>query len=308
MGIRTRAVRHGLAATVLVLVVCAVVAAFSAGTLASARASLAPLTARAQAHVTAVDHDADTATVSWTLPSGGTAQATVELENTPPAIGAAVPVGYDPSAPSHAVIPGASTLIAADRSSGELLFISIAAALMLLVTLVRLFSRLGLTRRPQVRIPVRRVRVQSGLMARSWLETEDIPRRWIPVYFDPALVTLPTPSAVALHGDPRRNRLVAAVVDGVVLYPSGRVVKDDPRGRRVDNPSEVDDSVRARAVTVRGLLRQLRADIVLIVPAPIVGLLWAFLDGSGIWSWLGATVITAALALWLAAFRGSDPS
>jgi membrane protein YdbS with pleckstrin-like domain len=76
----------------------------------------------------------------------------------------------------------------------------------------------------------------------------------------------------------------------------------------VDNPSEVDDSVRARAVTVRGLLRQLRADIVLIVPAPLMGLVWAYLDGGGVWSWLGASVITAALALWLGALRGSDPS
>jgi hypothetical protein len=253
--------------------------------------------------VTAVDQNADTATVSWDQ-----GRATVQLDVTPPAVGAKVPVGYDPAEPSHAVIPGATVLIAADRSSGELLFIAIAAALMLLVTLVRFFSRVRLTRRPQVQVPVRRVRVTSGLMARSWLETEDIPRRWIPVYFDPVLVTLATPSTVTLHGDPRRNRLVAAVVDGVVLYPSGRVVKDDPRGRRVDNPSEIDDSVRARAVTVRGLPRQLRADIVLIVPAPIVGLVWAFLDGSGFWSWLGASVITAALALWLAAFRGSDPS
>ncbi|MFC0548367.1 hypothetical protein [Kutzneria chonburiensis] len=303
MGIRTRAVRHGLAATVLVLAVCAIVAAFSAATLTSARASLAPLTARATGHVTFVDQDADTVTVSWDQGS-----AVVPLDVTPPAVGTKVPVGYDPAAPSHAVIPGATTLIAADRSSGELLFISIAAALMLLVTLVRFFSRLNLTRRPQVQVPVRRVRIQSGLMARSWLETEDIPRRWIPVYFDPVLVTLPTPTTIALHGDPRRHRLVAASVNDVVLYPSGRVAKDDPRGRRVDNPSEIDASVRARAVTTRGLLRQLRTDIVLIVPAPIVGLVWAFLDGSGIWSWLGASVITAALALWLAALRGSDPS
>ena len=308
MVIRTRAVRHGLAATALVLVVCAAVAAFSAATLTAARAELAPLTARAQGKVTAVDQDLDTATVAWQLPAGGQAQATVQLDATTPAIGAKVPVGYNPADPSHAVIPGATALIDADRSSGELLFVAIAAILMVIVTAARLLSRVGLTRRPLVRILVRRVHIQSGLMARSWLETEDIPRRWIPVYFDPVLVTLPTPSTVALHGDPSRNRLVAAVVDDVVLYPSGRVVKDDPRGRRVDNPSEIDNSVRTRAVTTSTALRQLRADAVLIVPAPLIGLVWAFLDGGGVWSWLGATVITAALALWLAALRGSDPS
>jgi len=308
MGFRTRAVRHCLAAVALVLLVCAVVATFSALTLASARAELAPLTSRAQAHVAGVDHDAETATVTWTPPSGSPARATVQLDNTPPAPGATVLVGYDPADPSHAVIPGAAVLIAADRSSGELLFIAIVAILLLIATTVRLFSRLGLTRRPQVRIPVRRVRIQSGLIARSWLETEDIPRRWVPVYFDPVLIALPTPTTVAFFGDPHRNRLVAAVIDGTVLYPSGRVLRDDPRGRRVDNPSEIDDSVRARAAATLGLLPQLRADAVLIVPAPLIGLLWAFLDGGGVWSWLGATVITAALALWLAALRGSDPS
>jgi hypothetical protein len=303
MGIRTRAVRHGLAATVLVLVVCAVVAAFSAVTLAGARAELAPLTARSTAHVDRVDQDADTADVSW--PQG---HATVRLDGPLPKVGVTVPVGYDPESPSHAVIPGAETLVAADRASGELLFVVIVAVLMLLVTAVRFVSRLGLPRRPTVQIPVRRVRIQSGLLARSWLETEDLPRRWIPVYFDPVLVTLPTPSTIALFGDPRRTRWVAARIGDTVIYPSGRVAKEDPRGRRTDNPSEVDDSVRIRAVTTSGWLRQLRADAVLIVPAPIVGLLWAYLDGGAVWSWLGASVITAALALWLAALRGSDPS
>ena len=145
-------------------------------------------------------------------------------------------------------------------------------------------------------------------MARSWLETEDLPRRWIPLYFDPVLVTLATPSTVTLHGDPRTQRLVAASVDGVTLYPSGLVARNEPRGRRVDNPSEIDPSVRSRAVSARGFGRQLRADAVLLVPTPVIGLLWAYLDGGGAWSWLGATVITATLALWLAALRGSDPS
>ncbi|MFI9387565.1 hypothetical protein [Kutzneria sp. NPDC052558] len=308
MGFRTRAVRHCLAAVALVLVVCGAVAAFSALTLSSARAELAPLTARGQARVVAVGHDAETATITWTPPAAAPAQATVELDATPPAVGATVPVGYDPANPSHAVIPGAAALIAADRSSGELLFIAITAVVMLLVTLVRFLSRLGLTRRGAVQVPVRRVRIQSGLLARSWLETEDIPRRWVPVYFEPALVTLPTPTTITFFGDPHRSRLVAARIDDTVLYPSGRVRHDDPHGRRVDNPSVVDDSVRARTATTSGLLPQLRADAVLIVPAPLIGFLWAFLDGGGVWSWLGATLITAALALWLAALRGSDPS
>jgi hypothetical protein len=32
------------------------------------------------------------------------------------------------------------------------------------------------------------------------------------------------------------------------------------------------------------------------------------LDGGGVPVWLGATLVTAALALWAAAVQGSDPS
>jgi Protein of unknown function (DUF3592) len=308
MGPRTRAVTHVLVTVVLVLLASGSVAGLSLVSLAGARAQLGSLTARAQGHITAVDQDADTAHVSWTLPDGREASAAVDLASGTPKVGTQVPVGYDPSTPSRAVIPGAELLVGTDRAGGELLFITLVVALVLVITAVRALTRVRLPRRPGTHVRVRRVRVQAGLMARSWLETEDLPRRWIPVHFDPVLVTLPTPSTVTLHGDPRTQRLVAASVEGVTLYPSGLVARTEPRGRRVDNPSEVDSSVRSRAVSTRGFGHQLRADAVLLVPTPMIGLLWAYLDGGGAWSWLGATVMTATLALWLAALRGSDPS
>jgi hypothetical protein len=49
-------------------------------------------------------------------------------------------------------------------------------------------------------------------------------------------------------------------------------------------------------------------DAALLVPAPLISLLWTYLDNSGLTGWLGATAITAAAALWWAAIRGSDPS
>ena len=54
--------------------------------------------------------------------------------------------------------------------------------------------------------------------------------------------------------------------------------------------------------------RQLRTDLVLTVPAPFVGLFWVFLDGGGVATWAGATVLVAALGLWWGALRGSDPT
>jgi hypothetical protein len=52
------------------------------------------------------------------------------------------------------------------------------------------------------------------------------------------------------------------------------------------------------------LRRQFRADL----PAPIVALPWTYLDDAGIATWAGTTALLAALGLWLAALRGSDPS
>jgi hypothetical protein len=48
--------------------------------------------------------------------------------------------------------------------------------------------------------------------------------------------------------------------------------------------------------------------VALIVPAPLLGLVWAYLDQGGVPSWCGATALCATLAIWLAAIRGSDPT
>ncbi|MDQ4104815.1 MAG: hypothetical protein M3186_14305, partial [Actinomycetota bacterium] len=59
---------------------------------------------------------------------------------------------------------------------------------------------------------------------------------------------------------------------------------------------------------VHGWRRQLRTNAGLLTLAPIVGLLWAFLDGGGVLTWACATALIAAIALWWAAIRGSDPT
>jgi hypothetical protein len=44
------------------------------------------------------------------------------------------------------------------------------------------------------------------------------------------------------------------------------------------------------------------------VAAPVVGLFWAYVDSSGFVGFLGATVVCAAVGLWLWAVRGSEPN
>ncbi|GAB2848339.1 hypothetical protein GCM10027200_55900 [Lentzea nigeriaca] len=286
-----RALRHGVLATAIVLFVCLVVAFFSWLSYSDDRDLLSSMTSREVGSV--VSFDGGAVQVRW--PSGS---ARVPYEDGDRIVGKQTQVAFDPSDPSRAVIPGADLLLETDRALGGVTFSIAVALLVVLAGLVRLFLAVRPARAEPVTVSLRRIRLQSGLMVRSWLEIDGPVERWLPVYYDPVLVTLPSPVDVELRG----GRV--AVADGVTIYPSGRPVRKHPRGRRVDNPARPDPETRAP----RGLLAQLRVDAVFLVPAPIVGLFWAYVDASGFTGWITATVIAAALGLWWGAFRGSDPS
>ncbi|NMH97090.1 hypothetical protein [Pseudonocardia acidicola] len=252
-------------------------------------------------------HDAQVV-VRWTPRDGAQRDDVVALAGTAPAPGTRTEVAYDPARPSPPLVPGAAVLAAADRAVST---VALIAAIMIVVVGAggwQLVSRRRAADRPGHRAAARRMRVQSGLSTRSYLETESAPQRWIPVHFDPVLVGLASPTTVLLHGDPLRDRLVVASVDGHVLWPSGPVRTSEPRGRRIDNPSRPDDTAAERADRLARLSRQLRADLPLVVPAPFVGLLWVYVAGDGFLAWLSTSVLFAVLALWWAALRGSDPS
>jgi hypothetical protein len=253
------------------------------------------LTARATGTVTGAS--AGGAVVTWAGPS-----LTVAMTGGVPPVGTRTQIAYDPADPAVAIIPGAAVLTSADRSRDGVLFAALLLVVVLLVDGWLLASRWWVTRRPGYELVVRRISMRRGLMARTWLETED--SRWLPVYFDPAVVTLPAPTTVLARGD----RLIAVDLPGVTLYPSGRVRRVEPPGRRTDSPTQPDDHTAARAATAARWRRQLRVDAALLVPAPLLGILWAYLDNGGLTGWLGATVVAAVLALWWAAVRGADPS
>lgn len=288
---RVRALRHGVLATAIVLFVCFVVALLSWLSYSDDRDLLSTMTSREVGSVVSFSDGA--VEVRW--PSGS---ARVPYENGDRVVGRQTQVAFDPAHPDRAVIPGADLLLETDRALGGVTFSIAVALLVVLAGVVRVFLAVRSSRASPVTVAVRRIRLQSGLMVRSWLEIDGPAERWLPVYYDPVLVTLPSPVDVELRG----GRV--AVVDGVTIYPSGRPVHKHPRGRRIDNPAQPDPETRAP----RGLLAQLRVDAVFVVPAPVVGLFWAYLDSSGFTGWITATVIAAALGLWWGAFRGSDPS
>ncbi|WP_280252284.1 hypothetical protein [Nocardia abscessus] len=150
-------------------------------------------------------------------------------------------------------------------------------------------------------VRVIRVRQQHRLVSRSWLQVEGTGRpRWLPVYFDPVLVTL-TESEAQLD-----DRTVH--VAGRRFYPSGRIRDVEPPGRLVDNPSRPDPDALTQIAKVTRPRRRLLLDAQSTVAAPIAALLWVYIDGGGFPAFLAATTIAAACSIWLSAIRGSDPT
>ncbi|WP_280468520.1 hypothetical protein [Nocardia cyriacigeorgica] len=169
------------------------------------------------------------------------------------------------------------------------------------VRMARALGWLGSGIGARERLAVRRVRQQHRLISRSWLEfTQGRETRWLPVYFDPALITLTEATAEL---DER-----AITVNGVRLYPSGRVRDTEPAGRLIDNPSRPDPDAVAQANAAASPFRRLLLDAQSIVAAPFAALFWIYIDGGGIPAFTAATCVAAATALWLSAIRGSDPS
>ncbi|MGW5227901.1 hypothetical protein ACWEP5_23505 [Nocardia niigatensis] len=146
-------------------------------------------------------------------------------------------------------------------------------------------------------VAVRRVRQQHRLVSRSWLEFTIGGRDlWLPVYFDPGLVTL-TPDTAELAGRTVR-------VGQLRVYPSGRLRDSEPVGRLIDNPARPDPEAIGRTGTGRRLLLDAQSAVV----GPFAGLLWVYVAGGGSMAFVAATLVAAATATWLPAVRGSDPS
>lgn len=150
-------------------------------------------------------------------------------------------------------------------------------------------------------VGISRIRQQHRLTSRSWLEISETGRpRWLSVYFDPALMSM-----TASRADLTDRTIHVA---GHRLYPSGRIRTTEPAGRLIDNPSLPDPDAPALTTTATRLRRRLILDAQSTVAAPFAALMWIYVDSGGFTTFLAATSVAAATALWLSAIRGSDPS
>ena len=303
-----RAARQLLLGLVPVLVVGLVLLVVLALHLASVRAPLAAATATSTATVTEVGTapDGRGLAVRFSDAEGTERTGTVELERALDVpVGAQLAVRYDPAAPA-----GRSALVysdgdAAHAAGSDVLFGLVVVVLVLVVvaalTLTRLVGRPRLRRRAVTRATATHTVVRQGLALRSWLELDTAAGlRWLPVHWAPELDRMRPDTRLELHGDPVRDRLVLPVVDGAEVWPSGRLRGREPRGQ-VRQAAVVPDAADL------GLARQARADGVLPFLAPVLGLLWAYVDGSGVPGFLAATVLAATVLFWLPQLLGSDP-
>jgi hypothetical protein len=303
-----RAVAQLLLGYLTLLAAGIVLVAVLALRLSAEREPLAAAGATATATVVASGEAPDGRGVSVTFPDGRGAQRTGVVVLRDPvdvAAGQRVTVQYDPSSPADDTAVYADG-DAAHRAVEDALFGLVATAVVLVVASVvtglRVLPLRRLRRAPASAATGSRVVVRQGLVVRSWLElATGRGVRWMPVHWSPELAALEPDSPVEVRGDVG-GRWVLPVVDGAEVWPSGRLRTRPPRGeRRVVVPADAPQRPPSWA-------RQVRSDLVVVFAAPLLGLLWAYLDGSGTAGFGFATVLAAVLLFWVTQLLGSDPS
>ena len=293
-----------LAGLLPLLVAGAAVAAVLAVRLGDAAAPVREATGRATA--TVVGADGREVELRWTDDRG-----TERVSRVRAAGGGEVPAGRTVTLRFDPADPAGPVYVAGDEPSARLRDLSFGLVLTLLVlavavavTAVHLARRRAAERRPAGPLPARYARSRRGVVQRSWLVlTDGGTDWWVPVHWDPILTRLAPGTRIPVHGRPGRDRVVVAEVDGVPVWQGGRRRPTAPAGELATAPVPPgEDPPRI------GLVRHLRADGGLLAVAPLAGLLWAYLDGTGPAGWLAASAVAAGLLMWLPTVLGTDPT
>jgi hypothetical protein len=293
------------------LVVGTVVLTVLAVRLPAERAPLTEATAVAVARVVEAGRPPGGRGVVVAFPDSGRTRTGLLVLADPVAVqpGAEVTVRYDPDDDPDAT-GGPSTIVYADGdaasravgtlTSGMAIVAGVLAPAAAWTGLVVL-TRRRLRRRSPGMAAATRLVVRRGLLVRSWLELETSRGlSWVPVFWTAELAGLAAGTRIELRGDPSRDRLVLPVVGGAEVWPSGRVRARAPRGeQRAPRGGSPAAGI--------GMARQVRVDAVVALAAPLLGLLWAYVDGSGVAGFAAATALSAVVLFWLFQLLGSDP-
>jgi len=305
MGLlRLRAVKQMLLGLIPLVVVSVVLIVVMSLRLAGASAPLRAATSNATAVVTStgLGGDGRQVAVEYADESGSTQSGRLTLDSAQEIpLGQQIVVAYDPDRPAVVYAPGDALTSAVDDLQGGVVIVALTLIGSLAVTGVRLVRRRPLATADRRQVQVHRRRYRRGLSDRTWfvVDTERGPV-WVPVYWDAAVERVgEQPVTVAAYGSPLADSLIAFDVYGATVWPSGR--------RRLDAPKGVERDLEPPTGEV-SMPRQARADAVLLLLAPLLGLLWAYIDESGAAGFAFATAMAVGLLFWLPAIYGSDPT
>jgi hypothetical protein len=308
---RRRPVRHVVFGLIPLLVVGPIVIVLLAIRLADEFAPVRAATGEAIATVQRIGLGGDRRGIelTWTDAAGGRHTSTVHSASlSSVAVGSQVVLHYQPDDPSRVFVSGDDTT----RRLTDLGFGILLATLLVLgvvaATAVHVSRRLTAERRPATSLPVSYARSRFGITRRAWLLVEDAGQTWwVSVHWDPVLETIAPGEKALVHGRPAGDRVLTFDIDGTHVWQAGRRRTRPPRGdidREGTDPERTDRVVG----TDMPLTKQFRADAGLLAAAPILGLLWAYVDDGGKVSFLLATVLTGAALFWVPTVRGSDPT
>ncbi|HEY9475928.1 MAG TPA: hypothetical protein VIS06_19015 [Mycobacteriales bacterium] len=270
-------------------------------------AAARPATARAQATVVASGLGADRHEIDlrWTDDRSVSHTSRLRFPQVRDAdTGTTVTLHYDPADTSRVFVAGDQTSV---RLANLLNGITVVIVLMLttmVTTMVRITRRRAAERQPAVDRRLAVSHSRRGLTTRIWLtEEENGHTWWMPVYWDPALEGLDPKRSYPVHGAADHRSLRVVEVDGTPIWPAGRRRLRTPRG-------EVRDAAGPRT-GARGrisLRRHLRGDLTLVFTAPLLALLWAYVDGSGAAGFWFGSVVLAGVLFWVPSVYASDPT
>lgn len=300
-----RARRQLLLGLLPVTVISVVLLSILSAALPAARAPLSSATESATAEVVrnGVDPAGRGVEVRFTDADGREQSGVIVLAR-PQEVPAGADVGiqYDPADPESVFAEGDAAHLTVRNLLFGMFWVGLVLLVCAAITVWRLVSRQRLQKRAATTATAHRVRVRRGLSDRSWLVLDHGgSQSWVPVYWDPALSSLVKNTPITVHGNPRRDRLVLPVIDGHPIWPSGGRRANAPKGEATQ-PAPLEPALH------RSLLRQVRGDAAGLLFAPLLGLLWAYTDDSGVSGFLAATAISAGVLFWLPSIFGSDPT
>lgn len=252
------------------------------------------------------------ATIEWTDKSGTrhTSQISYPAASHP-ASGDKIGLHYVPGDPARVYSGGDVTYDRLNSLVAGVLYAVLILVVAAMTTGVRLWRRASVGSRPASTVKLSRVRTRFGLIHRSWLvAARGNTERWVPVFWDPVLSGVRADTPMKVHGDLEGGGPIAVDLSGTRLWSSGRVRRTAPRGQQIANPGtySTKDKLPDEPVQRISLGRHAFGDIGIVIIAPILGILWAYINGLGPAGFGVATALLAGVLFWIPSCYGSDPS